>query len=163
MRTKFTLTLVLLLPLCSLVFAQTKAVKGRVTDNTHQTLIGVSILLKGTKTGSVTDAAGQFQIRASKGDILVFSYLGFQAKEVPVDDRETYEVTLNPADNQLNEAVVIGYQTITRKSVTTAVSSVGTKDIAPTTTSNVADAIQGKVPGLQVFQGAAILARNRSC
>ncbi|HEX8021740.1 TonB-dependent receptor [Mucilaginibacter sp.] len=153
MRKKLTLTTVLLLPFFSLVIAQTKAIKGRVTDNTHQTLIGVSILLKGTKTGTVTDASGLFHMNSKKGDILVVSYLGFDTKEVAVDGRDQYEIGLEPSSNQLSEAVVIGYQTITRKSVTTAVSSVGTKDIAPTTTSNVADAIQGKVPGLQVFQG----------
>jgi hypothetical protein len=153
MMKKLTLTTMLLLPFFSLVIAQTKAIRGRVTDNTHQTLIGVSILIKGTKTGTVTDASGLFRLNSKKGDLLVLSYLGFETKEVAVDGRDEYEISMAPSSNQLSEAVVIGYQTITRKSVTTAVSSVGTKDIAPTTTSNVADAIQGKVPGLQVFQG----------
>ncbi|MCC8409121.1 SusC/RagA family TonB-linked outer membrane protein [Mucilaginibacter sp. UR6-1] len=153
MKRRSTLTLVFLALCCSLTFAQSRAIRGRVTDNTNQTLVGVSILIKGTSTGTVTDTAGRFRINASAGNILIVSYLGYVTKEVTVSDRDEYDVKLSSADNMLNETVVIGYQTISRRSVTTAVSSVGTKDIAPTTTSNVGEALQGKVPGLQVFQG----------
>lgn len=153
MKRRSTLISVLLLFLCNLAFSQTRSIKGRVVDNTDRALIGVSITLKGSNGGTISDAAGNFQLHAKAGDVLIFTYIGFNRKEVLVGDQEQYDVKLTLSDNMLNETVVIGYQTITRKSVTTAVSSVSTKDIAPTTTSNVADALQGKVPGLQVFQG----------
>ena len=153
MKRKFTLILALLLLLCRLAFSQTKSVKGRVTDDTNQALIGVNITLKGSNDGTVSDVSGAFQLSAKAGDVLVFTYVGYSRKEVPVGDSDQYDVKLSPSDYMLDETVVIGYQTITRKSVTTSVSSVSAKEIAPTTTSNAADALQGKVAGLQVFQG----------
>ncbi|MEB0250090.1 TonB-dependent receptor plug domain-containing protein, partial [Mucilaginibacter sp. 5B2] len=138
---------------CSLAFSQNRLIRGRTTDNANQALIGVSISLKGTTTGTVSDTSGNFRINAAAGNILIISYLGYKTRELSITDRDQYNIQLFSAGNMLDETVVIGYQSISRRSVTTAVSSVGTKDIAPTTTSNVADALQGKVPGLQVFQG----------
>ncbi len=143
----------LLLFFCHVMYAQQRTITGKVTDDSSEPLIGVSVKIKGTNKGMATDLNGAFALSAKNGDILTFSYLGFQNKELTVTNANVYNVTMQTASNTLNEAVVIGYQTITRKSITTAISSVSNKDIAPTTTSNVADALQGKVPGLQVFQG----------
>ncbi|MEB0262049.1 SusC/RagA family TonB-linked outer membrane protein [Mucilaginibacter sp. 10I4] len=153
MKRRSTLTLMLLMLCCSLAFSQNRLIRGRTTDNANQALIGVSISLKGTTTGTVSDTSGNFRINAAAGNILIISYLGYKTRELSITDRDQYNIQLFSAGNMLDETVVIGYQSISRRSVTTAVSSVGTKDIAPTTTSNVADALQGKVPGLQVFQG----------
>jgi TonB-linked SusC/RagA family outer membrane protein len=148
------LTIILLLfAVSNFLYAQQRKITGKVTDESKQTLIGVSVKIKGTNTGMATDLNGSFELNAKTGDIITFSYIGFEPKEVQVNDANYYDVTLNLNPNMLGEAVVIGYQTVTRKSVTTAISSVSSKDIAPTTTSNVAEALQGKVAGLQVFQG----------
>jgi TonB-linked SusC/RagA family outer membrane protein len=144
---------VFLLFMVNFAFAQKREITGKVIDDTNQILIGVSVKIKGTNIGMATGTNGTFSLQAKNGDILAFSYLGFQSKEVVVTDKSNYSIILNFASNNLDEAVVIGYQTITRKSVTTAISSIDSKDIAPTVTSNVAQALQGKVAGLQVIQG----------
>lgn len=153
MKRKSTTILLLLFLLVNFAYAQQREITGKVVDETEQTLIGVSVKIKGTNTGMATSSNGSFSLKAKIGDVLVVSYLGFQTKEVIISDKGNYIITLQLATNSLAEAVVIGYQTISRKSVTTAISSVDSKDIAPTVTSNVAEALQGKVAGLQVFQG----------
>lgn len=153
MKKRFLLISVLLLFLFNSAFSQSRIVKGKVTDVNGQTLIGVSVKIKGSRVGTVTDVKGNFELTSRTGDILVFSYIGYDVKEVAVTEAPFYNIKLTTSNIALNEAVVIGYQTISRKSVTTAVSSVSSKDIAPTTTSNVGDALQGKVPGLQVIDG----------
>lgn len=148
------LTIILLLfSVSNFLYAQQRQITGKVTDELKQLLIGVSIKIKGTNAGVSTDINGVFTLNAKNGDVLTFSYLGFEPKEIQVTEANTYNVILKSASNTLGEVVVIGYQTITRKSITTAISSVSNKDIAPTTTSNVAEALQGKIAGLQVFQG----------
>lgn len=145
--------ILLLLFFVSNIYAQQRKITGKVTDDKNQALIGVGIKIKGTNIGVVTDLNGKFLLNSKNGDVLTFSYLGFATQEITVTDKTDYEVSLSSASNTLDEAVVIGYQTVTRKSITTAISSVSNKDIAPTTTSNVGDALQGKIAGLQVFQG----------
>lgn len=145
--------ILLLISFVNFIYAQDRKISGKVTDETNQALIGVSVKIKGTNVGMATDLNGAFELIAKPGDILTFSYLGFTPKELRVTNEKVYNVSLIPLSNTLNETVVIGYQTVTRKSITTAISSVSNEDIAPTSTSNVAEALQGKVPGLQVFQG----------
>ncbi|SER85117.1 SusC/RagA family TonB-linked outer membrane protein [Pedobacter rhizosphaerae] len=136
------------------IYAQIKKISGVVKDESGVTLVGVSVKIKDSNLAVATGSNGGFSIEAKPGDILVFTYIGYKNKEVPVTTVTNYSVVLNSASYNLDDAVVIGYQSIKRKSVTTAISSVGVKDIAPTTTSNVAEALQGKVAGLQVFQGS---------
>lgn len=138
----------------SLLNAQQKKISGVVKDENGETLIGVSVKVKGTNNAVATSETGTFSIDAKPGNILVFTYVGYQIKEVPVTSEVTYNVSLSNQSVNLNDVIVIGYQSIKRSSVTTAISSVGSKDITPTTTSNVAEALQGKVAGLQVFQGS---------
>lgn len=153
MKRKSTKIFLLLFLLVNFAFAQQREITGKVLDETKQTLIGVSVKIKGTNTGMATSSNGSFSLKANVGDVLIVSYLGFQTKEVTISDKDNYIITLQLATNSLAEAVVIGYQTISRKSITTAISSVSSQDIESTTTSNVAEALQGKVAGLQVFQG----------
>jgi TonB-linked SusC/RagA family outer membrane protein len=143
----------LLLSVSSLI-AQQKRITGVIKDESGETLIGVSVKIKGTNIAVATNTNGAFAIDAAEGSTLLLTYIGYKPKEVPVTGSVVYNITLSSAALNLDEAVVIGYQIIKRKSVTTAISSVGVKDITPTTTSNVAEALQGKVAGLQVFQGS---------
>ncbi|MBC9928948.1 SusC/RagA family TonB-linked outer membrane protein [Chitinophaga qingshengii] len=153
MKNAFLPLLILLLLTSGVGFSQQHPVRGKVTDGNKQPLPGVSVHVKHEKTGVVTDANGLFSLNARIGDTLVCSFVGYASRETPVTAAALHLIVLTETEHNLNETVVIGYQTITRKSVTTAVSSVNTKDIAPTTTANVANTLQGKVPGLQVFQG----------
>ena len=141
----------LLLPfallLGSFIYAQT--VTGTVSDASGP-LPGVNVLVKGTAVGSVTDFDGNFQVSANNGDTLVFSYIGYLTQEVLVSE-STMNITLEDDAAQLNEVVIVGYGSTTRKEVTTAVTSVGAEDFNKGVISDATQLLQGKVAGLTVY------------
>ncbi len=135
-------------------FAQTINVKGVVKDAaTGDVLPGVSILIKGTTTGTETDFDGVFTIRAQKGQTLVFNYLGYQQKEVVVNE-SNIEVGLKEAAEALDEIVVIGYGTQSKKEVTGAVSVVGSATIEDLKPTRIEQALQGQVAGVNITQNS---------
>ena len=136
------------------VMAQ-QVVTGRVTTSDGGPVIGATVKIKGTDQGTVTGAAGQFSLEASPGSILVVSYVGMQEREVAAGKVGT-RIVLRPSNARLNDVVVLGYETTTRKGVTSSIASVSAKDIAPWSTGNVANALEGKVPGLQVISGGGL-------
>lgn len=126
-------------------------VTGTVTDNKGETLIGVGVLLKGTKTGTSTNNQGQYSLSIpGNNPILVISYLGFLSQEIPVNNRTKIDVSLQPDAKNLDEVVVTGYQTEKKKDLTGAVSVVDMKDVANIPSGNVISTLQGRVPGLNV-------------
>jgi TonB-dependent starch-binding outer membrane protein SusC len=130
-------------------------VKGIVTDENGEIIPGVNVVVKGTNRGTSTNTNGEYSLSdLDAKTILVFSYVGYRSQEVTIGKRSNINISLSLDNNSLEEIVVVGYQSITRKSVTTAISSVSEKDLSPTTTNNIAQTLQGKVPGLQVFQGS---------
>lgn len=149
MRGLITLLAIVLLPLS--VMAQTMTVKGVVKDAaTGETLPGVSILVKGTAKGDTTDFDGNFTIAGvKKGDILVFSYLGFVTQEVVVDKSEIV-VNLKESAEKLDEIVVVGYGTQRKKEVTGAVEVVGSETIENLNPTRIEQAIQGQVAGVNI-------------
>ena len=126
--------------------------QGTVTDTSGETLIGVSVLIKGTTTGVVTNIDGQYNISARQGDVLVFSYVGMVTRELPLGSQLVNNVILTEEAKGLEEVVVIGYGVAKRKDVTTAVSSVSTEDLDMRPITSAAQAIQGKAAGVQVIQ-----------
>jgi TonB-linked SusC/RagA family outer membrane protein len=135
------------------IFAQQtgKTITGVVRDESGQTLPGVSVMLKGTSTGSVTDTQGRFNIKVSGANAtLVFTLVGSVAREVLIGNRTSIDITLKETQNNLNEVVVIGYGTVKRRDLTGSVASVSGKDIAATPVPNVAQAMQGKLPGVKI-------------
>jgi TonB-linked SusC/RagA family outer membrane protein len=129
------------------------------------TLPGVSILLKGTTTGTVTDLNGHYSISAPKNGTLVFSYVGFKSQEIPIRNQKTINVNLSSSSVGLNELVVVGYGSQRKSLVTGAISSIGTKDIAGTAITQASQALQ-YAPGVQVINnsgspGSAIKVRIR--
>lgn len=140
--------------------------QGTVTDTSGETLIGVSVLIKGTTTGVVTNIDGQYNISARQGDVLVFSYVGMVTRELPLGSQLVNNVVLTEEAKGLEEVVVIGYGVAKRKDVTTAVSSVSTEDLDMRPITSAAQAIQGKAAGVQVIQpngrpGAGMVIRVR--
>ncbi len=128
-------------------------VRGRVLDDNGQPLQGVSILLKGSKTGTITDASGNYIIRVPDGSgTLVFSFVGFNTQEVNINGSKTINVTLTSATSGLNEVVVVGYGSQKKTTVTGAVSTVSSKEITTATTGNSVNLLAGKLPGLRVTQ-----------
>jgi len=150
------LALLLALLMSVSVYAQNAGkVQGTVLDEKGETLPGVSVKLKGTPTGTVTDLNGKFTINASQGQTLVFSYVGYTTKEVVLKDLSAISVGLEPASSSLSEVVVVGYGSQKKLSLTTAVSSVVSKEIVTTKNENVENMLTGKVAGLQVMQNTS--------
>ena len=134
------------------VSAQT--VKGVVTDNTGEPIIGASVMEVGVAgNGGVTDIDGNFTVNLKgKSKKLKISYIGMKAKEVSVAGKESIDVKLEDDNTTLNDVVVIGYGTMKKKDLTGSVASVSAKDIANVPVSSAAQAIQGKMAGVSVMQ-----------
>ncbi|HWJ29479.1 MAG TPA: carboxypeptidase-like regulatory domain-containing protein, partial [Flavisolibacter sp.] len=134
-------------------WSQTIKVSGRViSGEDNKPMTGVSIVVKGKPLGVQTDGNGSFSISLSSGDRLVFSYAGYGTQEIPVSNSSPLEVVLRPATAKMDEVVVVGYGTQTRKTLTGAVSSVSPISYEHSPSTNVATALQGTVPGLIVQQ-----------
>lgn len=132
------------------IYAQTKTVSGKVTDQVNEPLIGVSVQVQGTTTGTVTDIDGIYTISAKQGDILVFSYLGMKAQSVTVGAQNTINVVLQDDAKLLSETVVIGYGSAKKRDLTGSIVSIKAEDIANRPSANPLASLQGKVAGVQV-------------
>src|SRR3954468_4393673 len=137
--------------LCFCVFAQQKTVSGTVTGNNNQLLPGVSVIVQNTTRGTSTDNNGRFSITAANSDVLLFRSIGYQDQTVTVGDQTNLTIHLiNQTDTTLNDVVVIGYQTVRRRDLTGATAVVNTQNTSKILASNVADQLQGQVPGVTV-------------
>ncbi|MEO8474229.1 MAG: TonB-dependent receptor [Chryseolinea sp.] len=126
-------------------------VTGVVTDETGSSVPGANVLVKGTTTGTTTDAEGRYTINVTdESSVLVITFIGYTSKEVVVGSQKEISIQLSPDIRQLNEVVVVGYGTQKRSSVTGAVATVSSKDVAALPVISVESAIQGRVPGVQV-------------
>jgi TonB-linked SusC/RagA family outer membrane protein len=130
--------------------AQT-TITGRVVSQTDQTPIpGVSVIVKGTSTGSTTDANGTYAITAAPDDVLVFSFIGFLPEEVKVGQQSSIDVALSESLEQLQEVVVVGYSEKSKQQITGAISNLLAEKVKGVTGSNLEYMLQGKVSGVQV-------------
>ncbi|GAB3930358.1 TonB-dependent receptor [Larkinella terrae] len=127
-------------------------ITGRVLDEKGQPLPGVTVLLKGTTTGSTTNAEGMYTINVPEGagSVLTFSFIGYASQDVAINNRSTVDVTLTPTATALNEVVVIGYQTVRKRDVTGANAVVNPTDANKVTAQTLAESIQGLSPGVTV-------------
>lgn len=139
---------VLFLLSSTLAFAQNR-VTGVVTDKTGEPLIGVNVLEKGTTNGTVTDIDGKFTVDMPQGKTLVFSFIGFVTQEIKVTSN-VVNVVLNEDTKTLDEVVVIGYGSMTRKDVTSSITTVQAEDLNVGVYTSPAQLLQGKVPGLTI-------------
>ncbi|QTD37436.1 SusC/RagA family TonB-linked outer membrane protein [Polaribacter batillariae] len=134
-----------------ITFAQQKTISGKVSDESGP-LPGVSILIKGTSSGTETNFDGKYSIKAKSGDILVFRYLGYKSIERTVSNSNTINVTLSEDSNVLEEVVVVAYGTQSRASLTGSVSVINSEQIENATFSNPVKSLEGLVSGLRVIQ-----------
>ncbi len=135
----------------SILFAQNViTIKGKVTDAKNETVPGASVLIKGTMQGTITDADGLYTIEADPKAVLVFSFVGMQSQEVPVDNRTTINVQLSEQSFDVEEVVVVGYGTQKVKDMTSSITTVKSEDLVKTPSGQAMQALQGKVAGLQV-------------
>lgn len=125
-------------------------VSGRVTDETGAPMAGVSVQIKGSTRGTMTDNDGRFSINAEDNDVLVFSYVGYEPQEISVAGKTEINVVLVAAKGELQQVVVIGYGTQRKIDVTGSVASVSGEEISKQVAVNPVSALQGKVSGVQI-------------
>jgi TonB-linked SusC/RagA family outer membrane protein len=144
------LTLILFILSTVTVLGQ-KSIKGKVTDSNGIPIPLVNVIIKGTAKGTVTNMDGFYKLDNLKpANILVFSFIGYQNKEVKVLDSEEINVTLNSDATQLDEIVLIGYDAVKKKDLTGSVSKIKVDDIARTATVNFDQALAGRAAGVKV-------------
>ena len=148
---KIRLLLFLLVCTSLTMHSQQTQVSGIVlSSEDNYPIVGANVLLKGQNSGTSTDFDGNFQISANKGAVLVFSYIGFETQEVVLADQKSIQIVLKPNTAALDEIVVIGYGTQTKKEVTGAVSVVDSKVIEKLNPVRVEQALQGQVSGVNI-------------
>jgi TonB-linked SusC/RagA family outer membrane protein len=147
------------LNLCMLLFfvplwlsAQNISVTGTVKDKSGETLIGVSVVERGTSNGTATNANGTFSLTVPSNATLEFSYLGYTKSAVPVSGQKQIDVVLEEDTKLLEEVVVIGYGTQRREAITGSVASIGGDAMRNVASSNISQALQGRVAGVEMAQ-----------
>ncbi len=135
------------------VSAQTRVLSGIVKDVNNEPLIGVTILIKGTNIGSVTDFDGNFELEAPQdAEILVFSYTGYTSEEVEIAGQSTFAITLEPSATTLDEVIVVGYGTQKKRDLTGAIVSVQSEDFVKGANTSALQLLDGKASGVQINQ-----------
>ena len=150
------LLLLLIFFLTPLITFGQLTVSGVVTSD-GDLLIGATVLVQGTTSGTITDVNGQYTLDVPDGQsVLVFSYIGYETQEVPVNAQTEINIILNASISRLDEVVVIGYGAVRKRDLTGAVGSLNGEKFTDEVISNLAQALQGKMAGLQaVSQGGA--------
>lgn len=162
------LVLSMMVPLFSTSQVSEKQVSGTVTDTTNTPAAGVTVTVKGTRKSKATDTNGAFTITASEGDVLVFTGISFDPKEVPVSTESVYNVTMRESSTMLGDVVVVGYGRQNRRNLTSSISTVKAEDLNRGAISDVGQLLQGKVAGLNITRsgdpnrGSAIILRGAS-
>ena len=141
------LSFALMLVCTTMMYAQTQ-ISGTVVDATGEPIIGATVMVKGTTSGTITDFDGNFSVKVIEGAPLVFSYIGFETQEHPA--KNGMKVTLKDNAKELAEVVVTGYQTQRKADLTGSVSVVETKDLKTSSDTDPMRALQGKVPGMTI-------------
>jgi len=144
-------------------FAQARKVTGAVTSSADGTALqGVSVSVKGTKTGVTTDANGNYAVDVDGKATLVFSYVGFLAQELSVGNRSVLNVSLSEDEQLLNEVVVVGYGEQSKKLSTQTVSTLSNKTIKDKPFQSPQDLLQGQAAGVQMVTSSGVLGSNPS-
>jgi len=136
--------------LCLTAFAQ-RTIKGSIKDTAGEPMIGVNVLVKGTTNGTITDFDGNFSLTdVSNNATLMISYIGYLSQEIKVGTQKEIKIVMKEDNKTLDEVVVIGYGTVKRRDLTGAVASVSGDKLTANPVANVAQALQGQLPGVSV-------------
>ncbi|MBE9585091.1 TonB-dependent receptor [Mucilaginibacter sp. JRF] len=154
MRKKLTFLLFLLVAGITTAMAQNITVKGKVVDQNSQPLPGVSVTVKGTQTGTLTDVGGNYTLNAPSNATLVLSYIGYDTQELAVSGRSSINVTMTEGVKSLNEVVVVGYGTQKKSVVTGSISRVKASDLENQQVTRFDQALQGRTSGVTVVAGS---------
>jgi len=134
--------------------AATISVKGKVSDDKGENLSGVSVRVKGTTVGATTNSSGDYSLKLTDttGAVLVFSYIGFETKEVPVNGRTVINISLAASSSSLKEVIVVSYGTQSKREVTGAISQLNASEVKDLPVANIGQKLQGKFAGVQINQ-----------
>ena len=142
----------LLLMLCVAIFAfgQQKTVKGNITDEKNEPVIGATVRVKGASIGSITDVDGHFKVLVNdvSKSVLVVSYVGYETQEIPLNGKTIVKIVLQETANELQEIMVVGYGTQKKETLTGAIASVKTEALLKSPAAGVANSLAGQIPGL---------------
>lgn len=133
---------------------QTEEITGQVFDEKSESMPGVTVKIKNGKTVTQTDLNGKFKIQANIGDVLSFSFTGYETRNVVITSKSLGRISLQPSVSALNEVVVIGYGQVKKSDLTGAVSSFSAKDVDQYPVTSIDQALQGKVSGVQITQSS---------
>ncbi len=154
-------------PIEEILTYEQQSVSGRVVSSEDgEGLPGVSVTIKGSSSGTVTDVNGAYSLQVPEGSVLIFSFVGYETREIAVGDQSEINVSMNTDIQTLEELVVVGYGTVKKSDLTGSVASVKAKDINSFPTTNMIQALSGRAPGVQVIQttgapGAGLSVRIR--
>ncbi|MBE0651587.1 MAG: SusC/RagA family TonB-linked outer membrane protein [Bacteroidales bacterium] len=123
-------------------------------DENGNTVPGATIMVKGTTTGTISAVNGQYSISAKKGEILIFSYVGYEKQEIPIKDSKVINVYLKPQIVNMNEVVVMGYSDKTKTEISSSISVVKSAELKTQVSNDLGQLLQGKVSGVQVVSGS---------
>jgi TonB-linked SusC/RagA family outer membrane protein len=129
-----------------------KRITGKITTRSGEALPNVSIIIKGTSNGTVSDSKGEFSITAANGATLVVSYVGYTVQQIPVKNQTTINIILEEERNELSQVVVIGYGTVRKSDLTGSVVSIKSEDLKAVPVTSFDQALQGRAAGVQVTQ-----------
>lgn len=142
-------------------YAQTRTITGKVTDASDgQDLPGVSVIIKGTKTGVVSGPDGKFSIQADANAILQFSFVGYETREEKAGNRQNIQVALNSSNKVLSEILVTGYGELKRKDVTSSVSHVSAGIVNNRPATSFDQALTGRAAGVNISTNSGVLGDN---
>ena len=144
------LLLLIITPFC--IFSQTRTISGKVIDSNNESLIGVNVIEKGTTNGTVTDIDGNFSVNVPSNATLLISYVGYISQEVSVEGKTSIDIVLVEDSEMLDELVVVGYGTQRKEAVTGSVASMKGDAMREVASSNITQALQGRVAGVEMSQ-----------
>lgn len=148
-----------LLVFSTVIYGQSEKIKisGKVLDENNQPLPGASVLIKGTNNGAVTDSEGAYSILVGNASAtLVFTFIGYDKKEIVVGNQAAIDVKLTPTDNTLQEVIVVGYGTQKKSDVTGSVTSLSKERLSQLPVTNVLQSVQGAVAGVNITQSSSV-------
>jgi|AntRauTorcE11898_2_1112593.scaffolds.fasta_scaffold00364_13 TonB-linked SusC/RagA family outer membrane protein len=152
---RFTVLLVILFGMgLQISYAQSKNIQGTVQNDEGEALPFVTVSIKGTNEGAITNQEGEFKLEAAPSDSLKVSFVGMQTQVIPVGNNTTFDIVLQPASTSLDEVVVVAYGTKRKRDIISSVSSVSAEEIEHTPNSSFENIMQGKTPGLVMSSGA---------
>ncbi|MCE7065955.1 TonB-dependent receptor [Dyadobacter sp. CY326] len=151
---RYFFSLLLTFTVTAATFAQDVTVKGKVNDEQSQGLPGVSVVVKGTSTGTVTDLEGNYTVNASATSTLVFSFIGYITQEIALGNKTSLDVKLLADTKALDEVVVVGYGTAKKATLTGSVTAVKGGELAKAPATNLSNTLSGRLPGVSAVQGS---------